>query len=55
VDLGTALVAAGMAMEVLVNQDLREQAFGYLPLAWRAMLCRVCKALDKVVRGDGLD
>eukprot|EP00282_Hemiselmis_andersenii_P037045 CAMPEP_0169438518 /NCGR_PEP_ID=MMETSP1042-20121227/6719_1 /TAXON_ID=464988 /ORGANISM="Hemiselmis andersenii, Strain CCMP1180" /LENGTH=561 /DNA_ID=CAMNT_0009549393 /DNA_START=178 /DNA_END=1863 /DNA_ORIENTATION=+ len=44
-----------LAIKVLLNQELRENVFGSLPQRWREMLCRVCKALDEVVRGDGLD
>eukprot|EP00282_Hemiselmis_andersenii_P017210 CAMPEP_0114136924 /NCGR_PEP_ID=MMETSP0043_2-20121206/15502_1 /TAXON_ID=464988 /ORGANISM="Hemiselmis andersenii, Strain CCMP644" /LENGTH=135 /DNA_ID=CAMNT_0001230767 /DNA_START=62 /DNA_END=465 /DNA_ORIENTATION=+ len=46
---------SGTAMNVLLTQELREPVFGHLPLRWRAMLCRACKSLEEVVRGDGLD
>jgi len=39
----------------LLNQELWERVLGHLPLRSRAMLCRVCKSLEEVVRGDGLD
>eukprot|EP00282_Hemiselmis_andersenii_P022458 CAMPEP_0172010360 /NCGR_PEP_ID=MMETSP1041-20130122/7696_1 /TAXON_ID=464988 /ORGANISM="Hemiselmis andersenii, Strain CCMP439" /LENGTH=240 /DNA_ID=CAMNT_0012664731 /DNA_START=68 /DNA_END=787 /DNA_ORIENTATION=+ len=56
VDGGTKCAKSGMAaMNVLLNQELRDHVFDHLPLRWRAMLCRVSKLLEEVVRGDGLD
>eukprot|EP00282_Hemiselmis_andersenii_P022252 CAMPEP_0172013952 /NCGR_PEP_ID=MMETSP1041-20130122/9669_1 /TAXON_ID=464988 /ORGANISM="Hemiselmis andersenii, Strain CCMP439" /LENGTH=93 /DNA_ID=CAMNT_0012668677 /DNA_START=76 /DNA_END=354 /DNA_ORIENTATION=+ len=49
------MTEGGMAMSVLLNQELREHVFGLLPLESRAMFCRVCKALEKDIRGDRLD